>query len=60
MITKVVKDNELYVYYNGKILYKRWLKEGYGKVMDRSPFTARDTESFKQFIKDRPANKEKE
>jgi len=29
---KVIIGNELYVYFGGSLLYKRWIKEGYGKV----------------------------
>ena len=51
MITKEKIGNELYVYiyFNGKkeLLYKRWLKYGYGMVMDRMPFTAKDIENQK-------------
>jgi len=31
---KEIKDNELYVYLNGKLIYKRWLKTGQSKVFD--------------------------
>lgn len=46
-VYKEVVGNELYVWCNGSLLYKRWLKQDYGMVMDRQPFTAKDTESFK-------------
>ena len=32
MFVKVIIGNELYVYYGGSLLYKRWLNYGYGKV----------------------------
>lgn len=32
MIIKVIKGNELYVYCNGSLMYKRWIKENYGMV----------------------------
>ena len=32
MIYKEVKGNELYIYMNGKLIYKRWLKENKGIV----------------------------
>lgn len=39
LIQKQIKgDNELYVYFNGKLIYKRWLKEGYGKVFDKQAY----------------------
>lgn len=30
MITKLKIKDELYIYCNGKLMYKRWLKYGYG------------------------------
>lgn len=35
MFHKEMRDNELYVYWNGKLIYKRWLNEGYGRVFDK-------------------------
>jgi hypothetical protein len=32
MFWKVIIDNQLFVYHNGTLLYKRWLKLDYGKV----------------------------
>ena len=29
---KVIQGDELYVYYGGSLLYKRWIKLGYGKI----------------------------
>jgi hypothetical protein len=52
MITKEKHGDELYVYIwiRGKkhLIYKRWLKKGYGKVMDRTPFTAKDIDNQKE------------
>lgn len=50
MIIKKVIGNELYVYMNGSLLYKRWINEGYGMVFCPlfKNFTAKDTESFKK------------
>mgnify|MGYP001153167771 FL=1 len=31
---KETKDNELYVYMNGKLIYKNWLNTGESKVFD--------------------------
>ena len=31
---KETKDNELYVYMNGKLIYKKWLKTGESKIFD--------------------------
>lgn len=47
MVHKEIIGNELYVYMNGSLLYKRWLNYDYGMVMCRTPFTAKDVESFK-------------
>lgn len=33
-IFKKVEDDELYLFMNGKLIYKRWLKTGYSKVFD--------------------------
>ncbi|MBC3846821.1 barstar family protein [Winogradskyella echinorum] len=36
MLRKEIKDdNELYLYFNEKLIYKRWLNQGYSKVFDR-------------------------
>lgn len=49
MITKQIHGNELYVYMNGSLLYKRWLRNGYGMVFCiLGNFTAKDVESFKK------------
>jgi hypothetical protein len=32
MIVKVRIKDELYVYMNGFLLYKRWISRGYGRV----------------------------
>ena len=50
MIHKETHGQELYVYMNGKLLYKRWIKYGYGMVFCPTfgNFTAKDTESFKK------------
>lgn len=34
MIYKEIIGKELYVWMNGKLLYKRWLDEGYGIIFD--------------------------
>lgn len=55
MITKERVGNELYVYIwergSKKLLYKRWIDRGYGMVMCIQPFTAKDSESFNQSIR---------
>ena len=32
MVYKEIKDNELYVWMNGSLLYKRWINQGHGVV----------------------------
>ncbi|WP_201741881.1 hypothetical protein [Flagellimonas alvinocaridis] len=32
--TEETKDNELYVYMNGKLIYKKWLNTGQSKIFD--------------------------
>jgi hypothetical protein len=60
-ITKEIIGNELYlwIWERGikKLLYKRWLDKDYGMVMDKQPFTAKDTESFNQSITKPPIKK---
>lgn len=31
---KEIKDNQLYLYMNGKLIYKRWLETGQSKIFD--------------------------
>lgn len=51
MITKEIHGDELYVWIwiRGlkQLLYKRWLSRGYGMVMDRIPFTAKEIDNQK-------------
>lgn len=36
IVRKEIKnDNELYLYFNDKLIYKRWLNYGYSKVFDK-------------------------
>jgi hypothetical protein len=59
MVHKVYSSNEVYVYMNGSLLYKRWFTgpngHGYGMVFcdvwGNRPFTCRDTISFKSIIR---------
>jgi hypothetical protein len=34
VIQKEIIDNQLYLYMNGKLIYKRWLKTGESKIFD--------------------------
>jgi hypothetical protein len=53
MIYKEVNGNELYVYMDGSLLYKRWLNRNYGMVFCPifRNFTSNDTESFVEHTK---------
>lgn len=51
MIHKERIGDELYVYMNGSLLYKRWLNHNYGKIVFNGAwgaFSAKDTESFRK------------
>ena len=54
MIKKEITETELYVWIfcpikrKWDLLYKRWLKNGFGMVMDRMPFTAREIDNQKE------------
>jgi hypothetical protein len=50
IIRKEIKDdNELYLYFNDKLIYKRWLNCGYSKVFDKMAY-GKDT--FVSIIED--------
>lgn len=53
MIYKEIIGNELYVYMDGSLLYKRWLNRNYGMVFCPifRNFTSDDTESFVEHTK---------
>jgi len=36
MIVKEIKGKELYVYMNGQLLYKRWLDQGHGIIIQNN------------------------
>ncbi len=41
-------DNELYVYMNGKLIYKRWLNTGQSKVFDLQAYDKYTLKSIKE------------
>ena len=43
MIHKTIIDNQLYLYMNGKLIYKRWLLNGQSFVFDVMPYTKWDS-----------------
>ncbi|WP_411029327.1 hypothetical protein [Spongiimicrobium sp. 3-5] len=46
--TKEKKDDELYVYMNGKLIYKRWLKTGQSKIFDIMAYDEYTLKSLKE------------
>lgn len=50
---EIKHDNELYLYSNGKLIYKRWLNQGYSKVFDKMAY-GKDT--FVSIIEDDDGN----
>lgn len=48
-IHKEIKGDELYLWMNGKIIYKRWLKTGHSKVFD---IRAYDKKTFLSIVED--------
>ena len=32
LIIKIIEDNQLYLYFNGKLIYKRWLWRNKGRM----------------------------
>ena len=47
MIHKTIIDNQLYLYMNGKLIYKRWLLTGQSYVFDLLPYDKRTLKSIK-------------
>jgi hypothetical protein len=45
---KETKDNELYVYMNGKLIYKKWLNTGESKVFDLIAYDKYTLKSIKE------------
>lgn len=44
-------DNELYVYLNGKLIYKKWLHTGQSKVFDLMAYDKYTLKSIKEIEK---------
>lgn len=42
-IYKEIKDNELYVYMNGKLTYKRWINQNTSVTFDIMPYRKSDS-----------------
>lgn len=41
-LTKNIVKNELYLYCNGELIYKRWLDKGYGRVFHENEGLTQD------------------
>jgi hypothetical protein len=50
---KQMKGNELYLYLNGRLIYKRWLNSGQSKVFDVMTYDKVTLISFRQPERDR-------
>ena len=44
--TKQISNGQLYVWHNGRLVYKRWLDRGYGVVFDPygPPFSCKESD----------------
>jgi len=50
IIRKEIKDdNEFYLWFNGKLIYKKWLNQGYSKVFDHFAWGKYTETSFTDF-----------
>lgn len=50
IIKKEIKDdNEFYLYFNGKLIFKKWLNQGYSKVFDHSAWGKYTEKSITDF-----------
>ena len=47
---EITKDNELYLWMNGKLIYKRWLNQGYSKVFDIVAYDKYTYASYKDWV----------
>ena len=48
-IRKEMKDHEFYLYFNGKLIYKKWFNLGYSKVFDRGAWDKYTSHSITDF-----------
>lgn len=48
VFTEKTKENELYVFMNGKLIYKKWLKTGQSKVFDVMAYDKYTLKSIKK------------
>jgi len=55
---KGIKDSELYLYINGRLIYKRWLSTGQSKVFDVMVYDKFTLTSFSQPERAKAVDKE--
>lgn len=48
VFTEETKENELYIFMNGKLIYKKWLKTGQSKVFDVMAYDKYTLKSIKK------------
>lgn len=48
-IRKEIRDHEFYLYFNGKLIYKKWFNQGYSKVFDRGAWDKYTSHSITDF-----------
>lgn len=53
-ILKKIENNELYLYMNGRLIYKRWLDTGQSKVFDSMAYDKYTLTSFKDMSHENP------
>ena len=45
---KVTRDNEVYIYMNGNLIYKKWLETGQSKIFDIQAYDKFTLKSIKE------------
>jgi hypothetical protein len=53
-IFKKIENDELYIYMNGSLIYKRWLKTGQSKVFDVMAYDKYTQTSIRDLVYDHP------
>lgn len=56
IIHKEIKDHELYLYINGKLIYKRWLDTGQSKVFDLMAYDKYTLSSYRELKYENPSS----
>lgn len=46
---EITDDNEFYLWFNGKLIFKKWLNQGYSKVFDRGAWDKYTEKSITDF-----------